>query len=389
MTQDRLWELLAKKLSGEATLPELEELQQLLRKSPDMHYPLQTISDLWFLTPNQPEDTQAAYERHLNRLKTQLGEDWSGTGSEPDREADSIPEISKATEDDTENFRQIQRRRKRRLGWAGLGIAAIIGSAIYFASPLQTPQGVPASDSRFIAEVSTRNGSKSKIQLPDGTQVWLNSGSKLTYGKEFNGTQREVNLTGEAFFDVVKDSLKPFIIHARNVNIRVVGTAFNVKSYPGDKTTETSLIRGIIEVNINNRPAEKIILKPNEKLVVASDDSLVAAQPTSNGKVKEKKMSPQVVIDNISYLPSDSTVIETSWMENKLIFTDESFRELANRMERWFGVVIRFEKPELEQIRLTGTFQGETLQQALRALTITAPFSYSINKDKVTISTKP
>jgi transmembrane sensor len=96
--------------------------------------------------------------------------------------------------------------------------------------------------------------------------------------------------------------------------------------------------------------------------------------------------TPQVVIDSISYMPVDSTVIETSWMEGKLIFRDESFQELALKMERWYGVTFQFSDNRLDQLRFTGVFQDETLQQALRALKITAPFSYKIDKGKVIIS---
>ncbi len=417
MTQDRLWELLAKKLSGEASLPELEELQALLRKSPDLHYPLQTITDLWFLHPAPTEDVQAAYERHLSRMQDHFG-DWQaaeeaaaepGSATEPFPEqqtpaaeaaepgstivlSQNTPTVSPGNdvENDPEPDPALRHRRRRRLGWASLAIAAMVGAGLWFGEPFRQKQAEAETETAnpCIAEVSTRNGSKSKVQLPDGSQVWLNSGSKLTYGKDFNGTLREVNLTGEAYFDVVKNPGKPFIIHARNIDIRVVGTAFNVKSYPGDKTTETSLIRGIIEVNIRNRPAEKIILKPNEKLVVAADDLPVVKQALP-ATAPRTRPAPQVVIDNISYLPADSTVVETSWMDNKLIFRDESFRELADRMERWYGVSIVFDNKQLEDIRLTGTFQGETLQQALRALTITASFTYKINKEVVTISNKP
>lgn len=393
MTQDRLWELLAKKLSGEATLPEMDELQGLLRKSPDLHYPLQTISDLWFQPVSQTEDTEAAYDRHLVRMNT------SGVGiEETDTLNSNLSLVSAAGETSAENsasndemdtlqeMEQYRRRRRFRLASAVAIVLALLGGGWFLFQPVKPQLATIPADSAMVSEISTRNGSKSKVVLPDGSQVWLNSGSKITYGKEFGATAREVNLTGEAFFDVVKNPEKPFIIHARDIDIRVVGTAFNVKSYPGDKTTETSLIRGIIEVNIRNRPKEKIILKPNEKLVVASNEP----QPkTIKPVLPAAKPAPQVVIDNISYLPADSTVIETSWMDNKLIFRNESFRELANRMERWYGVSIQFDNTKLEEVRFNGTFQGETLQQALRALTITAPFVYKINKEVVTITSKP
>ena len=95
----------------------------------------------------------------------------------------------------------------------------------------------------------------------------------MTYDKNFGKNIREVNLTGEAFFDVTKDSSHPFIIHTNVIDIKVLGTEFNVRSYPNDANTETSLIRGKVEVTVKNRANEKIYLEPNEKLVVANDNS--------------------------------------------------------------------------------------------------------------------
>lgn len=367
MTQDRLWELLAKKLAGEASLPELDELHELLRKSPDMHYPMQTINDLWFHQSNKTEDAVGAFDRHLARMND-MGISFGNNDNQTE----------------PETFRS-GAPGKRLVGFLALFIVAVVGGLSYYYFSLDRQPGSSASPQVAIhSEVSTRNGSRSKLMLPDGTQVWLNAGSKLTYGKEFNNERREVTLVGEAYFDVVKNTEKPFLIHARNVDIRVLGTAFNVKSYPGDKTTETSLIRGTVEVSINNRPEEKIILKPREKLVVAVDE------PTLGSRVKKavlaNKPVPKVILDRISYEPADSTVIETSWMENKLIFRDESFGELARKMERWYGVEFRFEDTATEELRFTGIFEDESLQQALKALRISWNFNYRINKDVVIIS---
>lgn len=376
MTQDRLWELLSKKLAGEATQPELDELQQLLRKSPDLHYPLQTITDLWFQPTVPTEDAEAAFDRHLERM-TAAGatlsdkDDWELT-------------LEKVTETPAEETAPQPRRRWQVAGLLVL-VASLLAASWYMSGTTPAPV-IARKEPAEQSEISTRNGSRSKVRLPDGSQVWLNSGSKITYGKDFNTRIREVHLTGEAFFDVVKDSLHPFIIHARNVDIKVMGTAFNVRSYPEDKTVETSLIRGIVEVNVHNRPKEKFILRPSEKLVVAAADSIRI--PARKGQPKSA-VAPQLVLENIHYQPTDSLLVETSWVENKLSFMDESFRDVANRMERWYGVKIDFESARLENIRLTGTFERETLQQALRALSITTAFSYHIKNDQVIIDSKP
>ena len=94
------------------------------------------------------------------------------------------------------------------------------------------------------------------------------------------------------------------------------------------------------------------------------------------------------MVSHLTYQPRDSTVVETSWMENKLIFRSETFEELAVKMERWYGISIRFADEELKQKRLTGVFENESLQQALKALQLITPFSYRMNKTEVIISSK-
>jgi ferric-dicitrate binding protein FerR (iron transport regulator) len=241
------------------------------------------------------------------------------------------------------------------------------------------------------SEVSTKYGSKTKLVLPDGTQVWLNSGTKLSYTKAYGNRLREVSLSGEAYFDVVKNPERPFVIHTSKINIKVLGTAFNVKSYPGEKKTETSLVRGSIEVTFNSRPSEKIILKPNEKLIVSNEEEPEPVKPAKNNLIPNivvHQQEPIIAISHLTYEPKDSTVIETSWMENKLIFRSESFEDLALRMERWYGISIRFGDEAVKKKKLNGTFENENIEQALQALQLIVPFKYIINKKEILIQRK-
>jgi ferric-dicitrate binding protein FerR (iron transport regulator) len=246
------------------------------------------------------------------------------------------------------------------------------------------------------SEISTRYGSRTKLLLPDSTQVWLNSGSKLTYDKTYGNGTREVSLSGEAYFDVVKNPTHPFVIHTVNIDIKVLGTAFNVKSFPNEKNTETSLIRGSIEVTFKNRPSEKIILKPNEKLITANEEPVKDSAQKEAQQEKSKpatakeaaRQDPLVMVSHLTYEPHDGTIVETSWMENKLIFRSETFEELAIKLERWYGISIRFTDEEIKPRRLTGVFENESLQQALEALQLITPFAYKMNKSEVMISSK-
>lgn len=288
-----------------------------------------------------------------------------------------------------ENLRVFKKRRLP--GWvisAAAVILLLICTGLYFRLPPRTPNRPDNGNISYdrLSEISTHYGSKSKATLPDGTLVWLNSGSKLTYhNNQFGQKTREVTITGEAFFNVTHDADHPFIIHAGRINIKVLGTAFDVKSYPEDNTSEATLIRGAIEVSFADQPEKKISLKPHQKLVVYKDDRMVAQSLNINQKeeVQGYKVSP------MTFIPKDSTVVETSWVQNKLAFRSEKFVDLAQQMERWYNVKINFSGSKVKQYRFTGIFMNESLEEALQALQITAPFRYHIEQNEVFISNNP
>jgi ferric-dicitrate binding protein FerR (iron transport regulator) len=232
-------------------------------------------------------------------------------------------------------------------------------------------------------QIKTQNGSRSKEILPDGSTVWLNAGSKLVYGKDFGVEIREVHLTGEAFFDIVKNPEKPFVVHAGSIDIRVLGTAFNVRNYPDDKTTETSLLRGSVEITTQKRPGEKWMLKPNEKLVLLKDQA--APSPDRALPKKYSERLPLVVKKELTYQPGDSIAVEMAWVRNKLTFEDESFEEVAKKLERWYDIEIEFRDLVKKDLVLHNTFQNETLEEVMAALEFSLNFRYRIEGRKVII----
>jgi ferric-dicitrate binding protein FerR (iron transport regulator) len=384
MNRDRTWLLIGKKLAGEANAEELQELEGLLRSDPDMHYALQNITDLWNLSSPEQNNTEDAFNRHLNRLK-ESGADWE---QEPETESD----FSTPAEEIKGRLSKLRRRKAFLLMGIGAVLLLIVAEIFLYNSKLKPS----SSAGPFIAhhtgeknEITTRNGSKTKITLPDGSKVWLNAGSKLTYNKDFGNNIREVELTGEAFFDVVHinspvhGQAVPFIIHTPQIDVHVVGTAFNVKSYPGDRQTETSLLRGKVEVLIHSRPDEKIILRPNEKLVVMNDEEM--PRSTLPNKPTTIKNQPFVSVSKLSYTASDSIQVETAWVQNKLVFDNESFTEVAAKMERWYNVQFQFNDKQTRELRFSGVFENETIEQALAYMSITAPFHYAITGNKITI----
>jgi len=361
MTENRYWNLLAKKLAGEASPEELQELEQLARQHPEWLYSAEIVENLWTLPAKETTayDSELAFELHLNNLKK------NGV----DLEELNTP-VTIAVE---KNFERPARKKKRLLAYSFS--FALLALAVAFSWRYTHGKSVPVPAKAF-SEVSTRLGSKTKLVLPDSTVVWLNAGSRLTYSKDFGISSRNTTLTGEAFFDVRKSSI-PFIIRTKAIQIKVLGTAFNVKSYPEEKTTETSLIRGRVEITMDKRPGEKFILMPNEKLTVADD-------PVEEAKAEQKK-EPIISLNRLTHT-NDSTVVETSWVENKLVFQNESFAELANKLERWYGVTIAFKDEKIASQRLSGTFTTETIQEAMEELKLTTNFQYSLKATMITIT---
>ncbi len=364
MNQERFWVLFSKKITNEANLSELEEFEKIILENPEWQYAVQNFCDIW--DQKQPEnyiEAEDAFLIHMNRINE--GQILFGVPQ------NGLPEIS--------NY-----RKKIKWYWAAAILFGLLVSLVAF----KIFEGKSSNQllAKEINEISTRPGSRSKVKLPDGSTVCLNAGSQLTYNKEYGKELREVTLIGEGFFDVMKNKEVPFIIHTSSINIKVLGTVFNVKAYPQDKLTETSLIRGSIEVTIKNRPNNKIILSPNEKLIVKNDELIDNGKTENkNGIIPPLSINTLVSITKLKYSPIDSTVTETAWIDNKLVFRDESFEDLAVQMGRWYDVSIEINDPVLKQTRLNGTFQSETVFQALDALKESIPFRYQQTGNKIII----
>ena len=163
----------------------------------------------------------------------------------------------------------------------------------------------------------------------------------------------------------------------------MLGTAFNIKSYPGEKNVETSLIRGSVEVTLNDDPSKVYILNPNQKLVVpAADNKMPDTLSLANPADKEVKYAKiGKVADNIA----DTIIAETSWVDRKLAFYESSFKDLAELMERRYNVSFVLSDKQKEELVFTGVFYRQTLPEALRALSLTAPFNYRIQDSTVYI----
>ncbi len=242
-------------------------------------------------------------------------------------------------------------------------------------------------------EITAPKGSKSKISLPDGSTIWLNAGSSIKYSNEFGFGKREVFLTGEAYFDVVSDKSKVFIVEASDLMIKAYGTSFNVKSYPEENTVEATLIKGSIgvkRIGSKNKKNDEVILEPNQRVVyyrpsgqteeVGNEDDLNLAENKQITEVTEPRKLTYMITKGIDPVPF------TSWKEGVLVINSETLGELAAILERKYDMKIHFESEKLKELKFTGSLKNETIEQVIEAIGIAAHINYKIDKRDIWLS---
>lgn len=208
--------------------------------------------------------------------------------------------------------------------------------------------------------------------LEDGTRVWLNKQSSIVYNPEFGKRQREITLKGEAYFDVVKNSAVPLVIHAgeptNGIDIEVKGTAFNVNAYQENEGIEVALLRGSIAVTDRKNAKNSVLLKPNDKLVFA------------NSSISQHQSA-----FNIVTLKPELILREASWAADTLVFHKERLVDLAPKLAKKYDLKIEIQSEKLKEKRFSGSFINETIYQALEALKLSYPLTYTVDKQLVII----
>lgn len=206
------------------------------------------------------------------------------------------------------------------------------------------------------------SGQKSQLILPDGTLVWLNSGSRLTYSYAFNTRDRVVNLEGEAFFDVTKDQQYPFVVKTGGVDVKVLGTAFNVQAYTDEADVTVALLRGRVSL-----------------LSAADQNLLTSLSPDQMATVSKNDLSYQVA--------SCDAGIESSWHQNLLKFDGTSAEEVWKKLERWYGVRITLSNAKPSNAYWF-TVKTESLTELLEMINKITPIEYKLDGEEVTVRYK-
>jgi ferric-dicitrate binding protein FerR (iron transport regulator) len=360
-TEQYFFDLLSLKLSGDATESQLAEISTMLKVNPSLQFLYDQMIEPVYCEKEAASKADQAYATHY--VKMQLAGMFDSANNQ-----NLEPELEKPT-----GFS------KRKLAF--IGIAAGIFTIFFINYSLRLDKSVTKqTNNAFVNEVVTKRGSKSSIKLPDGTIVRLNTDSRLTYLNFTAGKNREVTLIGEAYFDVAHDSSRPFIIHTGKINIKVLGTSFNVRNYPQDKELETSLIKGKIEVSLESRPEDIITLKPTEKLIIAKEQDELATATKVKSSIDNK-----VVLTSITYLRHDSLVAETSWLNDKMVFVNQPLDKIAIELERKYAITVSFKDEKVKKYRYTGVFENVSLEKVFQLIKYSKNINYKIDDKNILI----
>lgn len=326
-------EIIIRYLDGSASLEDKKELYKWLNKSDNNWINFNETRDLWLscdVALSDETDMNIALRRLRNRI--------------------------------VNDYVSVKQPKKVFIRWYQAVAVFLLLLGIGYWWTIQTPQ--PGEKEIYIQnQLITTKGSKGNFLLPDGTVVWLNTGSKLVYPEKFDDDKRLVRLEGEGYFEVIENKKKPFIVQLGELEVEVLGTIFDISAYPGKDKIDVALLSGKVKVTGEVLDKE-VILKPNQLLTYQKN---------------EKKAN---LLDTKAYLHAD-------WIKEKLVFDNNSLSDIIISLEGWYNISIQCPQSFAEKTLMTFTVvSGENVEEILKAMSRITAIDYSITDDKVTIHPK-
>ena len=282
------------------------------------------------------------------------------------REAASVYDKDKAFENfrnRVESQKEIQSTSRRGFSLSALWRYAAVVAIIIAAGCISYWQGeVNVKDTFADISVEAPLGSKTKLYLPDGTLVWLNAGSRMTYSQGFGVDNRKVELEGEGYFEVKRNEKIPFFVKTKDLQLQVLGTKFNFRDYPEDHEVVVSLLEGKVGLNNLLREEKEAVLSPDERAVLNKANGLLTVE--------------SVTASNAS-----------QWTDGYLFFDEELLPDIAKELERSYNVKIHIANDSLKTFRFYGNFvrREQNIQEVLEALASTEKMQYKIEERNITI----
>ena len=282
------------------------------------------------------------------------------------REAASVYDKDKAFENfrnRVESQKEIQSTSRRGFSLSALWRYAAVVAIIIAVGCISYWQGeVNVKDTFADISVEAPLGSKTKLYLPDGTLVWLNAGSRMTYSQGFGVDNRKVELEGEGYFEVKRNEKIPFFVNTKDLQLQVLGTKFNFRDYPEDHEVVVSLLEGKVGLNNLLREEKEAVLSPDERAVLNKANGFLTVE--------------SVTASNAS-----------QWTDGYLFFDEELLSDIAKELERSYNVKIHIANDSLKTFRFYGNFvrREQNIQEVLEALASTEKMQYKIEERNITI----
>ena len=282
------------------------------------------------------------------------------------REAASVYDKDKAFENfrnRVESQKEIQSTSHQGFNLSALWRYAAVVAIIIAVGCISYWQGeVNVKDTFADISVEAPLGSKTKLYLPDGTLVWLNAGSRMTYSQGFGVDNRKVELEGEGYFEVKRNEKIPFFVKTKDLQLQVLGTKFNFRDYPEDHEVVVSLLEGKVGLNNLLREEKEAVLSPDERAVLNKANGLLTVE--------------SVTASNAS-----------QWTDGYLFFDEELLPDIAKELERSYNVKIHIANDSLKTFRFYGNFvrREQNIQEVLEALASTEKMQYKIEERNITI----
>ncbi|MFD2162583.1 FecR family protein [Paradesertivirga mongoliensis] len=307
MTEEKYWNLMSRYLSNDLSIEETDELLAWLGDDPARADLLKELQQTWDATKNYPEDFHVDTKAGWQRLKASINV------------SEKIVEL----------------RPRNSMRWLSIAASLILISvAVFF--------GYKSLNSSQLIEVATLKGQQKEVVLPDGSKVWLNENSLLTFNSDLNEAQsRNVELSGEAFFEVTRNPDVPFIIETAGTLTQVLGTSFNVRQN-GEGGTKVSVVTGKVSFKPSQNPGQELILLPGDAGLI-----------TREGYAAKSKF------ENRNFL---------YWKDRELVFNNSTLSEVLKTLETSYRVRFELKDEELLEHRITTSFKDIPLDQAIQVL---------------------
>lgn len=354
MQQDEIYELVATQLSDALTADESRRLNEWVEASEANRKEYSRLVEVWNSTPDVSELSQ--YDRHkafamfLERIQA----------------ADVVPTANDATDvadDDTDDV-QSKTIGMRRYVVRFMRYAAVVTVIVCACSYLFYNIGQRNMSQAFaMIKVEAPQGSTTKMTLPDGTEVWLNAGSRIEYSQGFGVSDRHVQLTGEGYFEVHRNESMPFIVKSPSLNVQVLGTKFDFRDYPSDHSAMVSLDEGSVAVGLRSAH------DGDYQYRLAPDQRAVLEKRSGNMRIENRATTDRL------------------WTDGTIMINGQRLADIAIDLERSYGTKICIENTQLAQTRFYGVFhrKDQSLDQVLATLAATGHMRYAINGNVVRI----